>query len=177
MAPEATIACPSLSLVRLFFFFLLVISKPNIFSIGTSVRVYGTTALAQIPIINGTGEGTTWDPKWECFVDGVSIGSTKPFPYPENNWVLCDQPQLSDGDHVLSVNVTTMGTTFWFDQLQYKPSPGASFGNETNVVVVSLSDPAIKYGPGWVRLGDTANSTTTLGAQVKFNFTGAFYSH
>lgn len=139
---------------------------------GTSIKVLGTTALDRIPITNGTGNGTTFDPKWECFIDNISIGSTPPFQFAENNWVLCEEPSLLDTRHVLSVNVTTMGNTFWLDQLQYTPSRNAVPPNGTQVVMVSHTDPGVKFGGGWTSLGDTANCTTKLNSKLKFNFTG-----
>ena len=141
---------------------------------GTSLQaVFGTTALTQIPIVNSTGNGTTWDPTWECFIDGVNIGSPQPFQYVENNWPLCaGNSQLADGLHTLTVNVTTMGNTFWFDQLQFTPSPDRTYGNGTNVLLINIDDPAIDYGYGWAPWGTTANHTAMEGSQLKLNFTG-----
>lgn len=48
---------------------------------GSAVNIFGTTN-----INNSSG---TIDPTWECFIDGVIIGSTSPFQYAENNWLLC----------------------------------------------------------------------------------------
>ena len=49
---------------------------------GTFVLIRATTGLAEIPTVSGTGSGTT---TWECFLDGVSVGSTKPFLSTGNN--------------------------------------------------------------------------------------------
>ncbi|KAF8624378.1 hypothetical protein AX15_005907 [Amanita polypyramis BW_CC] len=136
---------------------------------GTSIAVSGTTALKQI---QGPNNVTTYDPTWECFVDGQSIGSTQPFIYAENNWLLCDKTGLTDGPHVLTLNVTTMGTTFWFDFLQFTPPPNKSYGNGSNVMSLSNLDPGIEYLTGWGPLGSTANCTTVPGSQAIFNFTG-----
>ena len=125
--------------------------------------------------MNGTGSGQTWDPKWECFVDGASFGSTKPFLYTENNWLLCQGTQLSDGDHTLTVKVTTMGSTFWVDQLRFTPSSGASSGSGT-VLFVDRNDPTVDYGSGWTHLGDSAEMTTTRGSQLTLSFTGKPFS-
>ena len=173
MARIRTIALPSPSTVRRLF---LIVSASDCLlkSLGTSVLVWGTTDLTEIPIINGTGSGTTWDPKWECFVDGVSAGYTKPFPDTENNWLLCQNTQLTEGPHTLSLNVTTMGKTFWVDQLQFTPPQGSSVGNGTNVVLVDFFDPAIVYGDGWESLGSSAKMTSIYGSKLAFNFTGPF---
>ncbi|GLB40813.1 hypothetical protein LshimejAT787_0900280 [Lyophyllum shimeji] len=108
---------------------------------GTSISVWGTTNLAQLD------NGTHWDPAWECFVDNVSIGSAKPFPFAENNWLLCNQDVLNDGQHQLTVKVTSTGHTFWLDYLTFTPSPKVSAGG-------------------------TANMTTVKGSQAKFDFVG-----
>ena len=141
---------------------------------GTSLdRVIGTTVLTQIPIVNGTGNGTTWDPKWECFLDGVSIGSTQPFPYVENRWGLCEgNAHLANGYHTLTLNVTTMGNTFWFDHLRFTPSSDYTYGNGTNVVFIGTDDPAIECGVGWGPWSTTSSHTVTEGSQLKLNFTG-----
>ena len=136
--------------------------------------MYGTTALKQL---HGPGNSTFYDPSWECFVDDRSIGSTQPIPYPENNWVLCDTSDLAvarDGDHILIVNVTTMGTTFWFDYLEFDVPSYVTYGD--SVLSVSSVDPGIEYGAGWGPLGNTANYTTNFGAQAAFNFTGMYAS-
>jgi hypothetical protein len=112
-----------------------------------------------------------WDPSWECFVDNISIGATAPFQYDENNWLLCEQANLIDGSHEITVNVTsTTGQPFWFDYVQYAPS--ASVSEQTAYVIVDHLDPAIQYGNGWAALGGTANMTSTQGSVLQFNFTG-----
>lgn len=117
---------------------------------------------------------TGWDPRWECFVDNVSIGATDPFPYDENNWPLCQATDLNDGLHELAVNITsTTGQPFWLDYIQYAPS--SSVSEETAYVVVDSLDPAIGYGVGWTALGGSANMTSTQGSIFQFNFTGICY--
>ena len=110
------------------------------------------------------------DPTWECFVDNVSIGATTYFQYPENNWLFCQKGQLSDGPHVVKVNVVSNGHTFWFDYIRYAPS--ASVSTQNSVVVVDHLDPAIVYGTGWGALGTTATFTNNLGSDMSFKFTG-----
>ena len=97
----------------------------------------------------------------------------KPFYFPENNWQLCytSAPLSSEGPHVLTVNVTTKGTTFWFDYLEFAPPPNKLYGNGTNVLSVPNTDPAIVHDASWV-LDDGGICTTKQGAQVTFNFTG-----
>ncbi|KAG6904815.1 hypothetical protein DXG01_006988 [Tephrocybe rancida] len=132
--------------------------------VGTSVTVLGTTHLAKI------ANATKFDPSWECFVDEISIGSTPPFKFPENNWELCSQATLNDGPHEITINVTTTGNIFWLDYITYTPSAAASY--EKAVLRVENSDPAILLGAGWGSLGGTANQTTAKGSQAKFDFVG-----
>ena len=114
------------------------------------------------------------DPSWECFVDNVSIGATAYFQYPENNWLFCSKGQLNDGPHVIHVNAVSNGHTFWFDYIRYTPS--ASVSTQNAIVSVDHLDPAVVYGSGWAPLGTTASFTSTLGADVTFQFTGALIS-
>ncbi|GLB39931.1 hypothetical protein LshimejAT787_0704410 [Lyophyllum shimeji] len=131
---------------------------------GTSVSVFGTTNLVQLD------NGTRWDPTWECFVDKISIGSAKPFPAEENNWFLCGQDVLNDGQHEITVNVTTTGHTFWLDYLIFTPSPNASY--DEAVLIVENNDRAIFLDSSWGSLGGSANMTTVKGSQAKFDFVG-----
>ncbi|KAG6826442.1 hypothetical protein H0H92_015769 [Tricholoma furcatifolium] len=135
---------------------------------SSSITVWGTTALIKID------NGTTWDPSWECFVDNVSIGSTAPFQYPENNWVLCGSSSFSDGQHTLTLKVSTSGNTFWFDYITYVPSPSVSL--QSAVIMVQNTDPDVIYGSGWGALAGFANETSTVGSQVKFNFIGTGFA-
>ncbi|KAF5372359.1 hypothetical protein D9615_009234 [Tricholomella constricta] len=130
---------------------------------GTSIRVFGTTKLSRI-------NETHWDPSWECFVDQISIGATKPFAYPENNWILCQKSALNDGQHEITVKVTSAGTTFWLDYLVFTPSPQVSY--DEAVLLVENDDTSVMYDSSWVALGANANMTTKKGSQVKFDFIG-----
>lgn len=130
---------------------------------GTLVKIFGTN--------NRVNTTAGWDPRWECFVDNNNISVTDPFPYDENNWLLCEQTDLNDGPHIIAVNVTsTTGQPFWFDYVEYAPS--SSVSQETAYVVVNNIDPGIHYGDGWVALGSTANMTSEQGSTLQFNFTG-----
>lgn len=127
------------------------------------MKVYGSTQIR-----NNSG---VIDPVWECFVDQVSIGSTRPFIYPENNWLFCSQGNLTDGPHVISVNATiATGRTFWFDRVEYAPSASISLWDKA--IRVDHLDPALQFGSGWYALGDTANATSRSGSVFTFNFFG-----
>lgn len=131
---------------------------------GTSVRVFGTNNLR-----NDSG---VLDPTWDCFVDNISIGSSTPFQYPENNWVFCSQDKLTDGPHILTVNATVAkAQTFWLDDIQYVPS--ASVSLEDAAVMIDSHDSQLQFGAGWQALGGTANMTTQTGSIFTYNFTGA----
>ncbi|EFI28315.1 hypothetical protein CC1G_13844 [Coprinopsis cinerea okayama7 len=110
------------------------------------------------------------DPTWDCLIDGVSIGPTRPFEFAENNWVFCDWRNGLPGRHTLEVQVRSEGQTFWVDQIQYLPSPGAEV--EKPAVMVGIQDHAIKYGKGWTTLGGTANMTRERGSVVEVEFIG-----
>ncbi|KAF9561140.1 hypothetical protein CPC08DRAFT_635839, partial [Agrocybe pediades] len=130
---------------------------------GTQIRVRGTNHP-----LNDSG---VLDPQWECFIDNVSIGATAPFSSPENNWLFCENDQLSDGPHVLTVNATVAKKqTFWFDQIQYTPSAGVLL--EDKAVFVDNLDSALKFSHGWAALGGSANLTLVPNSTVTFEFVG-----
>lgn len=129
---------------------------------GSQVYVSGT-----ISINNSTGVP---DPSWGCFMDSVASGTSPPFGYIENNWPLCQWDNLADGPHVLEVHVTSKGQTFWFDQINYTPSPNLIV-NET-ALLVDHKDADIHLDSSWADLGGIANYTSQKGAQMQFSFVG-----
>ncbi|KAF8880026.1 hypothetical protein BD779DRAFT_1676089 [Infundibulicybe gibba] len=135
---------------------------------GSSPQVWGTNSVTNISgVLN---------PSWECFVDGVSIGSTPPSLEEENQFRFCGGDNIADGIHTLTVNVTLSrkSEAFWFDYITYLPP--ASGPPESATVLVSRIDPAIVYSMGWGTLSGYASFTQTIGAQVTFNFTGTSLS-
>ncbi|KAJ7842065.1 hypothetical protein B0H13DRAFT_1731810 [Mycena leptocephala] len=130
---------------------------------GTAIEVYGT-------IMVSTDANNVTDPTWECFVDERKIDNPDPtFKFPENNWLLCHQPQISSGSHVLTIDVQSKGRAFYFDYLVYTPPPDASF--ESAVLIYPATDPSVSFGSGWSTFGGEYG-TTTNGAQVILNFLG-----
>ncbi|KAF9524883.1 hypothetical protein CPB83DRAFT_897551 [Crepidotus variabilis] len=112
---------------------------------GTSVKVYGSN-------VDHDTTGSL-NPRWECFIDQRSIGASKPFAFQENNWNFCEDLDVPDGLHTLTVNVTvSQNQTFWFDRIEYIPS-------QTD----------------WKKAG-TANMTQTHGASFEFDFNGVSVS-
>jgi hypothetical protein len=117
-----------------------------------------------------TDANNVTDPTWGCFVDEIKISNPAPkFQYPENNWLLCEQPQISSGSHVLKIQVQSNGRAFYFDYLVYTPTPDASF--ESAVLIYPHTDPSISYGSGWGIFG-SERGTNSHGAQVTLNFHG-----
>lgn len=134
--------------------------------LGTSVHVFGTSNLEY-----NTG-GQPINPTWTCAVDKIQIPSGEPTRGVQNNWHLCDQPDMADGDHVLTVNVTTAGRTFWLDHIQYTPSNDVPL--DAAVVKVDNLDPSIVFDTAW-RAHSATNMTQTPGSKMTFNFTGSFW--
>ncbi|KAF5330571.1 hypothetical protein D9619_005257 [Psilocybe cf. subviscida] len=133
---------------------------------GSQVQVFGSNNIQ-----NNSG---ILNPSWDCFVDGVSIGSM-PYQFPENNWQFCRSPVLPDGNHVLTVNASVASPqTFWIDKIQYLPVAGSQSQLTNATVLVDNLDPMLKpaFGKGWVELGGGANMTTLSGSQFTLNFTG-----
>ncbi|KAJ7162493.1 hypothetical protein C8R46DRAFT_955439 [Mycena filopes] len=132
---------------------------------GTAIRVFGTIMVTTDPATNTT------DPTWECFVDEIPISNPQPtFPYPENNWILCDQPHIAPGAHALTVKVQSRGRAFYLDSLVYTPLPDDAPAASA-VLIYPNTDPAVSYGSGWGKLGGE-NATNVKDAQVALNFHG-----
>ncbi|KAK7042231.1 hypothetical protein R3P38DRAFT_2889279 [Favolaschia claudopus] len=130
---------------------------------GTSISILGTIAIS-------TDSNNNTDPTWDCFVDKIKISNPSPtFKFPENNWQLCDQEQISPGEHVLTIQVQSKGQAFYLDQIIYTPLPSASY--DSAVLQYKNNDPAVSYGSGWRPWG-AQNVTQTSGAQVALNFHG-----
>ncbi|KAJ7057232.1 hypothetical protein C8F01DRAFT_1086843 [Mycena amicta] len=134
---------------------------------GTSISLLGTIQTAI------DAEGNV-DPTWTCLVDEIAIsnGSDPTFKFPENNWILCDQPTLLAGPHTLKVKVQTKGQPFYVDSFIYTPTPDVSIDGA--VLEYTAGDEAISYGTGWqfYTVENTENITQTKGAQVAINFHG-----
>ncbi|KAJ6594903.1 hypothetical protein B0H19DRAFT_1247535 [Mycena capillaripes] len=117
-----------------------------------------------------TDASNVTDPTWDCFMDEIKIGNPQPaFPHPNNNFILCDQPEIAAGSHVLTVQVQSKGRAFYFDYLVYTPLPDATF--ETAVLIYPNTDPAVSFGSDWRTFGGE-NGTNTKGSQVALNFHG-----
>ncbi|KAJ6483999.1 hypothetical protein C8R45DRAFT_294879 [Mycena sanguinolenta] len=131
---------------------------------GTGIQVLGTINVSINPTTNAT------DPTWACFVDDTQISNPNPtFKYPENNWPLCEQSEISEGSHVLTIQVQSKGQPFYFDYLLYTPPPDASF--DTAVLLYPNTDPSVAFGSGWGTFGGE-NGTNVHGAQVSLFFHG-----
>ncbi|KAJ6510842.1 hypothetical protein C8R45DRAFT_965347 [Mycena sanguinolenta] len=135
---------------------------------GTAIDVIGTIQ------INTLTDGTP-DPQWVCTVDEVEMianGTNLTFNVPENNWLLCNTDTLLAGPHNLTIKVQSRITPFYFDSIQYTPTPDVSFDGA--VLALDGSDPAISYGQGWefYNVGEMQNITQTNGSHVTLNFHG-----
>ena len=133
---------------------------------GSQVIVLGAS-------ITSNASGTE-DPSWECFIDNISIGrDISAGTRNENSWVFCSSdPSLQDGPHILSMNVTVLQQqTFWFDQIQYRPSFNVPLDNST--VRVDSSDHAVVYSSGWTELDGIVNLTQNAGSTVTYEFIGS----
>ncbi|KAJ7849350.1 hypothetical protein B0H14DRAFT_2765447 [Mycena olivaceomarginata] len=134
---------------------------------GTSIKVLGT-------IMVSIDSNNVTDPTWDCFVDEIKISNPNPnFKFTENNWVLCEQPQIAAGSHVLTIQVQSKGRAFYFDYLMYTPPPDASF--DTAVLLYPTTDPSVKFGTGWRTFGGE-NGTNDFGSEVSLAFHGTSVS-
>ncbi|KAF7303441.1 hypothetical protein MIND_00572900 [Mycena indigotica] len=131
---------------------------------GTSIGVVGSIAVTKL------ADGT-FDPAWECTVDGALIPTgDATFPYFENNWGLCQQDRLPPGQHTLTVTVHTKGRPFYIDSITYMPDEkGADVDGA--VLEYRNTDASVSFGTGW-QAWSGQNVTTTNAAQVALNFRG-----
>ena len=93
------------------------------------------------------------------------------------NNVLCEQGNLSEGKHTLTVNVTLDDPTtqmFWLDKVEYTPLPNADLSKE--VLKFDSSDPAIQLdnSTGLWKPYNAYNGTGSTGASASFKFNGAY---
>ncbi|KAG6813716.1 hypothetical protein H0H92_008124 [Tricholoma furcatifolium] len=136
---------------------------------GSTIQVYGTVDLALAYNLSTLMSPSGFDPPWECYIDGISIGNSPASPYQENNWPLCESDTLYDGSHELTLNVSMkQGATFWVDYVEYTPTTPVN----GSVVRVDNMDPALSYDSTWQGVDGLANMTNTQGGKVSFNFTG-----
>ncbi|KAH6896363.1 hypothetical protein BKA70DRAFT_1570010 [Coprinopsis sp. MPI-PUGE-AT-0042] len=130
---------------------------------GSAVKMYGTN--------NPLNESEVAISTWECFIDGLSTGSTPPSLTPSNNWIFCDWSSEAAGEHILTVQVTPQGQTFWVDRLEYIPLPNASLGDEWTILV-DHTDNAITYNGFWGTVDTRAHFTAINGHNAEFEFVG-----
>ncbi|KAF8811562.1 hypothetical protein BYT27DRAFT_7133907 [Phlegmacium glaucopus] len=134
---------------------------------GSAVNVLGTSITT-----NASGSQV---PTWECFVDNNSIGWNIACGSGENNCVFCQNGQLQDGPHVLSVRAKVSNQqTFWFDQILYTPSSNISL--DQSLLRIDSSDPAMQYSSGWQPFRDFVNLTQTTGSTLTYDFSGVSLS-
>jgi hypothetical protein len=132
--------------------------------------------IGTIVIITGTNQFTNpfgvTNPSWQCVVDGVSVPSAT-VSVPENRLLLCEKTGLSDGPHVITVNVTVSNQqTFWFDYVQYLPSPSMSLAQVS--LSIDADDSQLQYGTGWSPISP-GNVTGQTGSTFSFEFNGDFH--
>jgi hypothetical protein len=109
---------------------------------------------------------------WQCIVDGVSVPSAT-VGAAENRLLFCEKEGLSDGPHVITVNATVSNQqTFWFDYIQYLPSPSMSLAQAS--LSIDADDSQLRYGVGWTP-NFPGNMTRQTGSTFSFEFDGNFH--
>ncbi|KAF9522929.1 hypothetical protein CPB83DRAFT_863775 [Crepidotus variabilis] len=123
-------------------------------------------------IVNGYND-VSKSSDWKCTVDGVPIDGKSKMPF-ENGLTFCQQPNLPDGPHNLTVEVTSKDSLrFWFDHIQYTPSPNAIL--EDRAIIYENDDQDLKYSSGWYSANGTTKTNQT-GATVELEFHGTAIS-
>lgn len=104
-------------------------------------------------------------------MDGV-IQSSNDFDSPSNHWTLCENTTLSDGQHILTLQMQVPeGQQFWFDYMQYAPSENVPLDNANIFIYATDSD--ITYGAarGWIN-ASTGKEALTSGTSLTLKFHG-----
>ncbi|KAF9533800.1 hypothetical protein CPB83DRAFT_879737 [Crepidotus variabilis] len=117
---------------------------------GTSVTVYSVDNFLNI-------SGAT-SPNVECVIDNINSHMSPPSfnGNGDNNWILCEQYNLDNKLHTVTINAWSNAQPFLFDRIQYQRKP-----------YIDNPDSSIDYGQGWVGLGGewfsyTSKTNTTL---------------
>lgn len=111
--------------------------------------------------------------KWACSVDGTNISTEPVSTTDENNRYLCSKYGMDDGPHSLTLRaIVDANQTFWFDRIQYLPTPGFPVTNVTTAVWSSDSEP--KYDSSWTYKENTCRMTTQYGSMATFDFYGVY---
>ena len=110
------------------------------------------------------------DIDWDCILDGRTVTRENYFPYTENNWVFCSFSDLVAGAHTIGLRVKTSSRSFWFDQIQYRPTGTV----ENEVVAATRDDADLEYSSGWAPLANVAFNTLIRGSTATFKFMGEF---
>lgn len=135
--------------------------------------MFGTSLLETPPSALASRDSS--NSPFECFVDNISIGSTPWLNFAQNNVLLCENEHLTDGQHKITINVNATTWGFWFDYIQYTPSPSLSL--ETAVVVVDDLDPGIILDSNWEATGYGYSMTQVPDSTATFQFTGMCENH
>lgn len=108
---------------------------------------------------------------WSCFVDQIQIKSIPSTGWYNTNQVtLCQQSQMANGPHELTVNISAASTTlFNFDGISYYTSDATKLDH---TVIMENTDQDVVFGSGWLASGPYANATATIGSKMTFSFNG-----
>lgn len=133
---------------------------------GSAVTVFGSFSDVSSTNIVAT---------WSCFVDQIQIktGQTIPVDANTNLRTLCEQLQIANGPHELTVNISASSTTLVnFDGIMYDTSDETEL--ESAIVEVTDKTNRVVYGTGWFVDG-AYNATTTIGSNMTIIFNGQYY--
>ncbi|KAJ2921503.1 hypothetical protein H1R20_g15588, partial [Candolleomyces eurysporus] len=140
---------------------------------GSSVSLFGTA--------NITNVAGRPDPTWECYIDGRLVRpSTELIGTPQNIAPLCGHLTLADGEHTLTVNVTSRGRPFYIDAFRFYPSPqspivtqgSANIGSNATVFIAN-NDPGTQFSQGNWGTQSGFQFTNKTGASMSLDFVGS----
>ncbi|TFK30223.1 hypothetical protein FA15DRAFT_699768 [Coprinopsis marcescibilis] len=135
---------------------------------GTFVSVVGRVQSVTRGDTNVTGT-------WNCFVDGLSLGSKYPGVAAQvNNFALCEGSNLAPGPHRFHMEVQAEDSfPVWVDRIRVFPDPGAKYSDHG--VILDPQDRAFVFDSGkWENVRDSSlRYTTEAGTSVTVDFSGS----
>lgn len=105
-------------------------------------------------------------------MDGVKVKNPNPFLFPANNWGLCDVKNLSNGSHVITLNITTTGRPFYLDRIRYTPTTNLENPPTNQSLLIRYTDSRISYDSNWKDSNLGGMATSQMGASMVFSFFG-----
>lgn len=114
------------------------------------------------------------DPSWSCSIDGIEHTAVNNNLMDTNRWILCTNTSvLASGVHTATINVTSLGTPFYFDYLHYLPAPSVS--ENSQIIAIDSLNPIIQYDSDWTNAPNGGGHVKQkTGGTLSIQFNGGY---